>query len=361
LALAVASGVSERFEDGSWLVELAPHSDPELVPQAVASALSVREEPGRPLSETLSGYLEAREQLLVLDNCEHLVGACAELADALLRSCASLRILATSREALGVPGEALFAIPPLSLPDLRHLPAVKDLLHSEATVLFVERASAVKRDFALDESNAMAVAQVCYRLDGIPLAIELAAARVKMLPVEQISTRLDNSLGLLTGGGRTALPRQRTLRATMDWGHELLPEDERVLFRRLSVFVGSFALDGAEVVGSDADPEPEDVFERLAHLVDKSLVSVVEQENGKARYRLLETIRQYAREKLDESGEARFIRRRHAEHYLALAEQAKPELKGARQEEWLRRLESKHGNLGAALGWTRPKRLSRRP
>jgi predicted ATPase/DNA-binding NarL/FixJ family response regulator len=352
LALAVASGVLERFEDGSWLVALAPLSDPESVPQAVASALSVREEPGRPLPETLSGYLEARELLLILDSCEHLVGACAELADALLRSCPSLHILATSREALGVPGEALFAIPPLSLPDVRHLPAVKDLTHSEATELFVERASAVKQDFTLDESNAMAVAQVCFRLDGIPLAIELAAARVKMLPVEQISTRLDDSLGLLKDGGRTALPRQRTLRATMDWGHELLPEDERVLFRRLSVFVGGFALDGAEAVGSDADPEPEDVFERLAYLVNKSLVSVVHQENGKARYRLLETVRQYAREKLDESGEARSIQRRHAEHYLALAEQAEPELKGARQEEWLRLLESEHGNLGAALGWT---------
>jgi len=216
LALAVASEMVEEYEDGAWLVDLAPLSDPDLVIQALAPVLGAREAPGSPLTETLSDHLLSRTMLLVLDNCEHLIGACASLAETLLRHCPNLRVLATSREALDVLGESIFAVPPLSLPDPRNLPAVESLSHYEAAKLFVDRAEAVKPDFALTEGNWLAVAQVCHRLDGMPLALELAAARARALSVEQISERLNDSFRLLTGGGRAALAHQRTLRAAMD-------------------------------------------------------------------------------------------------------------------------------------------------
>ena len=248
LALAVASGMTKRFEEGVWLVELAPLSDPDLVPQAVASALGVQETPGSPIVETLADHLQARSVLLVLDNCEHLIDASAALTEALLRRCPGLSILATSREGLRVAGEALFAVPPLSLPDPHRL-AIEGLAGYESSRLFVERARAVRQDFSLGEGNALAVAQICYRLDGIPLAIELAAARVRVLSAEQISSRLDDSFQLLTGGGRSSLARHRTLRATMDWSYGLLNEEEQVLLGRLSVFAGGFTLEAAEAVG----------------------------------------------------------------------------------------------------------------
>jgi non-specific serine/threonine protein kinase len=353
LALEVARVLLSEFEDGVWLVELAPLSDPDLLPQAVASVLSVREAPGRSLEETLVESLRPKRTLLVLDNCEHLVGACAPLVEALLRRCPDLRVLATSREALGVSGEALFVVPSLSLPDPRRQPAVDGLAHSEATRLFVERAQAVEQDFALDEGNVVAVAQVCYRLDGIPLAIELAAARVRMLSVEQIRARLDDSLGLLTGGGRAALPRQRTLRATMDWSYELLSRRERVLFRRLSALVGGFSLAAAEAVctgeGFGEDLDGKEVLDLLRSLVDRSLILVESgRHDGEARYQLLETVRQYGAEKLGESGEAAGVRRRHAGFFLALAEEADQR---ARRQTWIERLEREHGNLRTALGW----------
>ncbi len=351
LALAVAWGVGQGFEDGVWLVELASLSDPELVPQAVASVLGVRETPGTPLVDSLRIHLGSRGVLLVLDNCEHLVGDCASLAEALLHSCPNLRILATSREALGVSGETIFAVPPLSLPDPRRLPALESLPHYEATRLFVERAKAARHEFSLTEGNAMAVAQVCYRLDGIPLAIELAAARIRVLSAEQISSRLDDSFRLLTGGGRSALAHQRTLRTAMDWSHELLSEEEKVLFRRLSVFAGGFTLEAAEAVGEGEGIEGAEVLDLLSTLVDKSLV-VVEEGDEEARYRLLETVRQYGREKLEESEEAERVRRRHANYYLALAEEAERGLSGSDQAPWLARLETEHDNLRAALRWS---------
>jgi non-specific serine/threonine protein kinase len=248
LALAAAGELVEGFEDGVWLVELASLADPSLVPQAVASTLGVREQPGHSLTETLSDHLRSKKVLLVLDNCEHLVEACAELAEALLRSCPELRILATSREALGLTGELAWLVPSLSLPDLRHLPAVESLPLYESARLLIERIVAVKPTFTLTEQNAPAVAQVCYRLDGIPLALELAAARAKVLSVEQIADRLEESFGLLSAGSRTSMPRHRALHATMDWSHELLPEEEQTLFRRLSVFAGGFSLEAAESV-----------------------------------------------------------------------------------------------------------------
>jgi predicted ATPase/DNA-binding CsgD family transcriptional regulator len=351
LALAVAGELVEGFEDGVWMVELAALSDPDLVPQAVASVLGVSEQPGRPLGETLCESLGSKVVLLVLDNCEHLIGACAELAETLLRSCQNLRVLATSREALGVTGESSRPVPPLSLPDPHRLPTAEGLPSYEAARLFVERARTLKPDFEPNAHNAKAIAQVCYRLDGIPLAIELAAARVRLLSVEQISTRLDDRFGLLTGGGRTTLPRQRTLRAAMDWGHELLEESERILFRRLSIFAGDFPLDAAEAMCSGEGIERDEVPELLFHLVDKSLL-VMREQGGEARYRLLETLRQYGWEKLGEAGEREELSRRHAAFFLELAEEAEPALLGAGQAAWLGRLEAEHDNLRAALSWS---------
>jgi non-specific serine/threonine protein kinase len=337
-----------NYEDGAFFVELAPLSDPDLLAQAVASALGVREAPGLPLTQTLSNHLASRSVLLVLDNCEHLVGASASLAAELLGRCPGLWVLATSREALGVEGETLFVVPPLSLPDPRRLPDAEDLAGYEAARLFVERAGAVRPGFALTEGNAVAVARICHRLDGMPLAIELAAARVRVLSPGQISTRLEESSGLLSGGGRTTLARHATLRATMDWSHGLLCEGEKVLFRKLAVFAGGFALGSTEAVCYEENIEEAEVLDLLTSLVDKSLV-VVEERDDEARYGMLETVRQYASEKLEESGEADLARERHARYYLALAEEAEPELR--EQEGWLGRLEKEHANFRAALSW----------
>src|ERR671917_1439263 len=350
LALAVARELLEGFEDGVWLVELASLADPSLVPQVVASTLGVREQPGRSLTETLSDYLSSKKMLLVLDNCEHLIEGCAELAEALLRSCPELRVLATSREALGITGEVAWPVPSLSLPDVRRLPDIESLPSYESARLFVERAAAVKPTFALTEQNASSVAHICYRLDGIPLAIELAAARTKVLSVEEIAARLGDSFRLLAAGSRTAMPRQRTLHATMDWSHQLLSQKERVLFRRLSVFAGGFTLEAAESICAGEELQRNEVLDLLSHLVDKSLVIMWEDRTG-TRYRLLETIRQYGKERLEEVGEAAHVRERHAGCYLAVAEEAEPELKGERQVTWLEPLETEHENLRVTMAW----------
>jgi predicted ATPase/DNA-binding CsgD family transcriptional regulator len=355
LALAAASELVEGFEDGVWLVELAPLADPSLVAQAVASTLGAREQPGRSPTEMLSEYLGSKKILLVLDNCEHLIEACAELAETLLRSCPELRVLATSREALGITGEVAWPVPSLSLPDLRRLPDMGSLPRYESARLFLERATAVKPHFALTEQNATAVAQICYRLDGIPLALELAAARAKVLSAEQISSRLEDSLGLLTGGSRTATPRQRTLRATLEWSHELLSEAERKLFGRLSVFAGGWTLEAAEAVGTGDGVEEGEVLDLLSRLVDKSLVVAEEaSEEGEPRYKMLEPVRRYGLERLEGSGEAGRVREQHAKYYLAIAEEGEPESSG--QEAWLKRLKNEHDNLRAALSWALDRR-----
>jgi predicted ATPase/DNA-binding CsgD family transcriptional regulator len=350
LALVAASELVQRFEDGVWMVELAPLAEPSLVPQAVAFALGVRERPGSSLTEALSDYLRTRKLLLILDNCEHLIDACAELAEAWLHSCPGLRVLATSREVLGITGEIAWPVPSLSLPDLRRLPDIESLPRYESARLFVERATSVKPNFKLTEQNVPAVAQVCYRLDGIPLAIELAAARTKVLAVEEISARLGDSFILLAAGSRTAMPRQRTLHATMDWSHELLSREERVLFRRLSVFAGGFTLEAAESICAGEELQRDEVLELLSQLVDKSL-AVAQERDGAARYRLLETIRQYGWERLEEAGEAAYVREQHARYYLAAAEEAESELKGEGQVAWLERLEREHDNLRVAMAW----------
>jgi predicted ATPase/class 3 adenylate cyclase len=358
LALQVAAdllvGAGPRacpLPDGAWVVELASLSDPALVPQTVAAALAVREEPGRPVPATLLNSLRSRSLLLVLDNCEHLLSACANLAEDVLRSCPNVKILATSREGLGVPGERTYRVPPLSAADPRQLPGLEELRELEAVSLFADRARFSQPDFAVTPANALAVAQVCHRLDGIPLAIELAAARVKALPVEKLAERLDDRFRLLTGGSRTALPRQQTLRALIDWSYDLLSERERALLRCLSVFAGGWTLEAAEAVCAEGVEEWE-VLDLLTSLVEKSLV-LYDERDGEARYRLLETIRQYAWDRLVEAGGAAAVRGRHLEWYRGLAEQAMhPLYRAATQGEWVGRLERELDNLRAALDWS---------
>ncbi len=349
LAIAAASSVVGIFEDGVWWVELAPISDPDLVPQAVARTLMIKEEPDRSLTETLTRDLGPTELLLVLDNCEHLVEACATLTEILLRSCPNLKILTSSREVLAIDGERNWPVYPLSSPTARGLDA-EELERFESVRLFVERARYRLPGFTLDTRNAASVAEICRRLDGMPLAVELAAARVGTLSVAQISVRLERSLKLLESRERTVPERQRTLRAALDWSYALLDDEERELLRRLSVFAGGFTLDAAEAVGAGEEDERNEVLDLLSSLVDKSLVLTGEQD-GEIRYRLLETVRQYGLEKLQGSGEAEQARGRHAGYYLALAEAAEPELKRRQQVIWLARLEREHANLRAAMRW----------
>lgn len=349
LALELAFRVRPRFPQGVWLVELAQLADPSLMPAAVATALEIRETPGEPILSTVLRQLHPRHLLLILDNCEHLIEACAELAEAILEGCPEVRLLATSREALGIGGEVSFRVPSLSLPGAGRLRS-QELAQSEAARLFVYRASAAAPGFEVSDENAAAIGQIVQRLDGIPLAIELAAARLKVLSVEQIADRLDDRFRLLTGGSRTALPRQQTLQATIDWSYNLLSESERTLFRRLSVFVGGWTLEAAEAVCSDETVHSGDVLDLLTRLVDKSLV--VKSERGQqARYRRLETIRQYARQKLVDSGEADGIRRRQADWCVRLAEEAEPNLLGAGAASWLETIDIEIDNLRAGLEW----------
>jgi len=368
LSLEIAEKVQDTHPHGVWLVELAPLADPALIPQTLAAVLGLREEGDRPNLTVLTDFLRTRTLFLVLDNCEHLIEACARLADGLLKACPKIQILASSRETLGISGEAAYRIPSLGVPDLHRQLPVDQLLQYASVKLFVERAGTVLPDFTVTDDNAPAVVQVCHRLDGIPLAFELAAARVKMLAVEQIAARLDDRFRLLTGGSRTALPRQQTLRALIDWSFGLLSEQECVLFRRLSVFAGGWTLDAAEAVCSDKDESgrmkdenhpsafilhPFDVLDLLSHLVNKSLV-IVDREQGKdARYRLLETIRQYARDKLLESSEVGAVRDRHLRYFVEVAEEAEPQLRGAGLVPWMRRLNQELDNLRAAMEWAR--------
>ncbi|HEX7170917.1 MAG TPA: BTAD domain-containing putative transcriptional regulator, partial [Rubrobacter sp.] len=351
LALEVARDLVGIYPDGVWLVELAPLSEPEMVAQEVAGTLGVHEQPGRSFLDSLLDTLGDKQMLLLLDNCEHLVDAATQLTMALLDSCPRIRVLATSRERLGVIGELSWPVPSLSAPGAEEAPTVEELEGYESALLFADRASKGHPGFELTPDNARAVARVCTRLEGIPLAIELAAARVGMLSAEQISERLGHSLKLLTGGDPTAESRQRTLRATLDWSYESLGEPEQALFGRLSAFAGGLTLEAAESVGALGAIEEEDVLELLIILVKKSLVVAEESWEWGARYRLLEPVRQYAREKLVVSGEAEAVGSRHAAFFLALAEEAEPELQGPRQVEWLDRLETEHDNLRAALSW----------
>src|SRR5205807_5456349 len=329
----------ELHGEGASLARLAPVDDPSLVAAAVAAAVGVREQPGRSMLQALISHLSSRRLLLVLDNCEHVIDAAAALAEALLGACPELRILATSRQALGVAGEAAWPVPPLSVPPVRQGWDANGLTDYEAVRLFVDRAVATDPSFGLTPVIAPAVAEICRRLDGMPLAIELAAARVGVLAPAEIAARLDNRFRLLSAGSRTAAPRHQSLQAALEWSYDLLCDPERVLLARLSVFAGGFSLEAAEQVCPADDLPTEDVFQLLAGLVAKSLV-VADTSAEQARYRLLESIRHYGAGRLAAAGETQVLSGRHAAYYTRLAELAEPELTGPHQGIWMERLEA---------------------
>ena len=362
LALKVAGEPLTQFEHGIWFVELASLYEPSLLSQAVAAALKLQEQSGGSWTEILAEYLASRQTLLVLDNCVHLIGACAQFADTLLQRCRDLRILATSREVLGIIGEVAWSVPPLSLPSQHPWTnpaggqeAVDYYEGFESVQLFVDRAKAVYQPFQLTSENGPWVAEICRHLDGMPLAIELAAARVRDLSVQQIAHRLDERFRFLTAGSRTAPPRQQTLLSTLDWSYGLLQEKEQQVLQRLSVFVGSLTLQAAEVVCAGEGVESAEVVDALFRLVGKSLVMSEKPESGEAhfqpRYRLLETIRQYALEKLTESGALADAKARHLDYFIQWAEMAEPHLGGSGQLPWVELFEVEHDNLRAALEW----------
>src|SRR4051812_486410 len=350
LAIEIASDLLPEYEDGVWFVDLGPLTDPAFVDATIASALGVVDMPNQPIVDTLVQHLRGRRVLLVLDNCEHLLDTAARTVDMLLRTCGLVRVVATSREALGIPGEAAFPVPSLSTPGLDAVG--DDLAQFESVRLFAERAVAASPAFRVNERNARAVAQICRRLDGVPLALELAAARVRALPVEQIATRLDDRFRLLTGSSRLTVPRHQTLRQTIDWSHDLLADDERAVFRRLAAFADGCSLEAAEFVCAGETIATDDVLDILSRLVDKSLV-VADTDSEEARYRQLETIREYARDRLLESGEAREALQRHRDFFLALVAEAAPQFfRGVESAIWLERLDREHDNLRAALQWS---------
>lgn len=348
LALEAAAALTEDFADGVWLTELAALTEPRLVVEAVAASMGLRPDADSTLTQRLTHYLSARSTLIVLDNCEHLLGACADLADALVRFCPGVRLLVTSREPLRVPGERVRQLPSLSLP--AH-DADFDAIAAAASVrLMADRTAAVVPSFELTRANALDVSTICRRLDGLPLAIELAAARTRVLSLAQIASRLDDRFRLLVGGSRTALPRHQMLSATIDWSYELLSEPERELFRRLAVFAGGWTLDAAAAVSVDPSGEL-DVLEVLSALLDKSLVTVDADTTTGRRFHMLETVREYSRDRLIASGEQSIVQTRHVAYFRGLAAVARRELIGPTQATWLKRLEREHDNFRAALTW----------
>ncbi len=350
LALQTAADLLESFKDGVWLVELASLVDPTQVPQALAMAFSLREQTGISILDSVVDYLSSKRLLLILDNCEHLLDACGCIADTLLHTCSDLKILATSREGLGIAGECLWTVPSLSLPQEGSALQQADIVGYESIRLFVDRARHVNSSFSVTERNAAGVVQVCRRLDGIPLAIELAAARLKAMTVEQLASRLDDRFHLLTGGSRTALPRQQTLQALIDWSFGLLSEPEQGLFCSLSVFAGGSTLEAAEAVCSGEGLCVPEVLELLSRLVDKSLVTI-EPQGETNRYRMLETIRQYAREKALLFGNDESMHRRHLKFYRQFVEKCEKGITGTQEEYWLKQLDQEKDNFYAALNW----------
>jgi len=348
LALQVAADVLDDFPGGTFFAPLATLTEAELLIPAIAEKLGVKETGERPLKETLKDYLRERQLLLLLDNFEQVLEAAPAVTE-MLAAAPGLKVLATSRASLGLYGEHEYPVPPLTLPDLTHPPPLERLTQYEAVGLFVERAQAVRPDFSITNESAPAVAEICVRLDGLPLAIELAAARIKMLPPKAMLQRLGSRLKLLTGGARNLPERQRTLRATIEWSHALLDEGEQVLFALLAVFSGGRTLEAIEAICDAEGDLPVDSFEGISSLLDKSLLRQEEGANGEPRFVMLETVHEFAREKLQESGEAEEIKRVHARYFLTLAEKANPKLKGANQLQWLERLEAEHDNMRAAL------------
>jgi predicted ATPase len=350
LALQAAAELVSAFREGVWLIELGSLGDGALIAAEVAATVGVERLPGRSMQEGLIDFLRSRQTLLILDNCEHLLDATVQLLDALLRACPQVQVLATSREALGMAGEMLYRVPSLSVPGPGDESDLTALDEHEAVRLFIDRAAAVRPGFSLTVANRAAVADITRRLDGIPLAIELAASRVRAMSPDQLAARLDGRFALLTGGSRAALPRQQTLAAAMDWSYELLTGSEQLLLARLSVFRRTFSMEAAEEVGAAGEVGRSDVFDMLSRLVDKSLV-VAEERGEEMRYRLFETVRTYARSKLEGKEEGPGAAARSAAYYLHLAEGAVAEMRGPAEAEWLRRLEADHDNLRASVEW----------
>jgi len=352
LALRLVRDCLDEYQDGVWLIDLAPLGTPELAMQAIATVIGVRERPQRSVRDAVLEYLRARKMLLVFDTCEHLVDACAELAQAILGSARDVRIIATSREVLGVPGEVVYRVPTLPIPDVASAPVSLDALAaSEAAELFLERAAAVEPRYSPRAEDAETILRICRRLDGIPLAIELAAARLSVLSVRQIEARLEDRFRLLLGATRTMVPRHRTLEATLSWSYQLLPNPERALLNRLSVFPASWSLPAAEHVASTDGIDTEEVLGLLSNLVSKSLISFEYDEREEHRYRMLDTIRQYARERLAETGEAARLGDRHFDYFFSQFQDALHGLSGPAQAAYLRRMQTELENIRAALEW----------
>jgi non-specific serine/threonine protein kinase len=355
----------EKFPDGIWLVGLASQRDPALVPRAVASTIGLRDQPQRSTIDMLCDHLQQREMLIILDNCEHLVETCAFLAEKILQSSPGVRILATSREKLGIHGEVIYQVPSLSLPRVRRRLPITSLQKYEAVELFLERATVAVPGFTVSNENAAILVQICQRLDGIPLIIELAAAKLRVLSLEQIYERLDDRFQLLASGVRTALPRHQTLQAVIDWSYDLLSTPEQILFQRLSVFSNGWTLEAAEFVCSDKILGPSDILELLEQLINKSLVHKEETVN-EPRYRMLDTIREYALQKLDSSGEMKEVCFRHLLFFANMVEEAERNFKGPNQAIWYSYLEKDLDNIRLAMTWFHGQeyaeiRLLRRP
>lgn len=349
LAMQTGADLIDDFANGVFIAELASVSDPSLVVQTLLNSLNENQEPGKSPAETLKAFLKDKELLLILDNCEHLVNECAVLTEMLLSYCPKLKIIATSREALNCSGEITFRIPSLTLPDISVKNTAEHLTQFEAVRLFIERALAVNPNFRVNNENAPALAQICHQLDGIPLAIELAAVRIKVLSLNNIYERLDNRFKLLTGGKRTALPRQQTLRAMIDWSYELLSDEEKLLWNRLSVFIGGWTLESAEQICTDKKISADKIFDLLNHLADKSIIIY---DYEKDRYRILETIKQYGQEKLSDSKESESLLSAHLNYYHSFTESAVSKLEGNESLIWLEKLDSEHSNLQSALDWS---------
>jgi len=352
LALQVAAELSDLFTDGIYLVDLAPISDPALVMAAITQILGIREVGGQPLVERLKDELQRKQMLLLLDNFEQVVSAAVQVAD-LLATCLQLKVIVTSRVVLHVQAEQEFFVPSLSLPDPKHVPDLAALSQYESVALFIRRAQSARPDFQVTNANAPAVAEICARLDGLPLAIELAAARMKLLSPEALLARLHQPLHVLTSGPRDVIARQQTLRNTIDWSYQLLDAQEQQLFRRLSVFVGGCTLETIEALCTSLSGEVESILDTVASLADKSLLRRIEQQTGEEpRFAMLETIREYALESLEALGETEAARRAHAAYFLQLAEEAEQGMAGPRQAVLLERLEQEHDNLRAAMQWS---------
>lgn len=364
LALAIAWQILDDFKNGIWLVELAPVRDPEIIPETIASVFGVRADQNRSLRMALLDYLREKQLLLILDNCEHLIEASAEITDTILRACPQVHLLASSREALGIEGEIPFYVPSLTFPEPSKQLEIEGLQGFEAVQLFLERGRLVVPEFTVNEVNAQNLVQICNRLDGIPLALELAATRLQVLSVEQIAARLDDRFRLLTGGSRRALPRHQTLHALIDWSYELLTVKERTLFRRLSVFAGGWTMEAAEAVCADeglvtsysskqdsAKLYSTDILDLSGELVNKSLITVERDGDVVHSYRMLESVRQYAQEKLMEAGEVEELRDRHLDFFLGLAEESEPILRGHEVLERLKLVDTQIDNLRLALSW----------